>query len=166
MHDAVITYVSRTIAEHDLDGGAVLDLGGRDVNGTTRQLFPRATAYLTVDIAPHPSVDYIGDAAELDLGELFDVVISTECLEHTARAAEIVAAAARHTRPGGAFVATMAGPGRRPHGASGEPWPPPGEFYRNVEPDELELWLKAAGFDDWAIDVHGLDVRCTAFRGD
>lgn len=162
MHEAVIAYVAVVIAEHGLKGD-VLDLGGRNVNGTTENLFT-ADRYVVVDIADHPSVDVVADAGDLDLGETFDVVVSTECLEHTPRGADIVATAYRHLRPGGMFVATMAGPGRAPHGASGEPWPPAGEWYLNVEPDELAVWLVDAGFEDYSIDVAGFDVRCWARR--
>lgn len=164
MHEAVIEYVSSEIADRDLnrDKIRVLDLGGRDINGTTRPLFDLVDSYVSVDIADGPGVDIVSDAADLDLGERFDVVVSTELLEHTERAAEIVIAAHRHTRPGGVFIATMAGPGRSPHGASGGPWPSVGEFYCNVSPDELGEWLAAAGFSEWSIDQCGLDLRCTA----
>ena len=81
VHDAAYAYVNKVVAEHGL-GGSVLDLGGRDVNGSVRELF-NASRYVTVDIAPAPSVDVVADAADLDLGETFDVVISTECFEHT-----------------------------------------------------------------------------------
>lgn len=164
MHDAALWYVADLVKARNLDGGDVLDLGGRDVNGTVRCLFPRATLYFTVDIEPHPSVDYVCDAADLDLPDRFDVVVSTECLEHTERAPDIVGAAYRHLRSGGTFVATMAGPGREPHSACGGQVGD--EFYRNVEVGELELWLKAAGFDEWTVDQAGSDVRCVATRGD
>lgn len=162
MHVAAYDYVAKVVAEHGL-GGSVLDLGGRDVNGTVRELF-NPTRYVTVDIAPAPSVDIVADAADLDLDETFDVVISTECFEHTPSGPEIVATAYRHLCPGGVFVATMAGPGRAPHGASGQPIPPPGEWYRNVDSDELADWLRDAGFDEYQIDVLGEDVRCWARR--
>jgi SAM-dependent methyltransferase len=156
-------YVADTIAELDLSGD-VLDLGGRYINGTTRDLFPDGHRYVVVDIEPDPSVDIVADAADLDLGETFDIVLSTELLEHTPRGAEIVSAAYRHLSDGGTFVATMAGPGRPPHGAAGSPWPLDGEYYANVWPDRLEDWLIAAGFQDFKVDVLGTDVRCWARR--
>lgn len=166
MHREAMVYVARAITERNLDrpGVDVLDLGGRDVNGTTRDLWGMPGRYVVVDIAPHPSVDVVCDAADLDLGERFDVVTSTECLEHAERGAEIVAAAFRHLRPGGVFIATMAGPGRAPHGAHGAPTPADGEFYRNVDPDTLDRWLHAAGFAGWERDTLGADLRCTAWR--
>lgn len=162
MHDAAFRYLVDSLVGLNITNATVLDLGGRDVNGTPRPLFEQARRYVSVDIRPGPSVDIVADAADLELGETFDVVVSTELLEHAERAAEIVAAAARHTVPGGVFIATMAGPGRAPHGASGEPYPPPGEWYCNVSPDELVEWLAAAGFDEWTIDQLGEDLRCTA----
>lgn len=164
MHDAVLDYVAKAIAEHGL-GGDVLDLGGRDVNGTPRHLFTDVALYTVVDAVEAPNVDVVADAATLDLGYLYDVVVCTEVLEHTDRAADIVGTARRHLKPGGAFVATMAGPGRHPHSAHGGATPGGDEFYENVEPDRLASWLSKAGFDTWTIDQSGLDVRCTAFRG-
>jgi SAM-dependent methyltransferase len=165
VHDAVLEYVGPVVAAHGLDGGDVLDLGGRDVNGTPRHFFPNATRYIVVDYADHPSVDIVADASTLDLDQLFDVVISTELLEHTPLGAAIVASACRHLKPGGAFVATMAGPGRLPHGMSGAHLPAPDEWYENVDTATLDGWLAAAGFDTWTIDQKDTDVRCVAFKG-
>lgn len=163
MHPEAMQYVADVIAEHDLDGD-VLDLGGRYINGSTRTLFPDGHRYIVVDIAPDDSVDIVADAGDLDLGETFEVVLSTELLEHTPRGADIVKAAYRHLTPGGMFVATMAGPGRPPHGAAGSPWPLDGEWYQNVWPFALEEWLTDAGFADFKVDQAGTDVRCWARR--
>jgi SAM-dependent methyltransferase len=167
MHPAVTQYVTALLDRFDLWGARdVLDLGGRDINGTTRYLWPRAGSYLSVDICAGPGVDVIADAATLDLDGTFDLVISTELLEHTPRGREIVATAYRHLVDGGWFVATMAGPGRAPHAATGEGEPPDGEWYSNVSPVDLEWWIESAGFDEWEIDVAGTDVRCWARRGE
>jgi SAM-dependent methyltransferase len=162
MHDEAFRYVVEQVSKLDTDGIDVLDLGGRNVNGTTRELFRYAARYVSVDIRDGDEVDVVADAADLDLGELFDVVVSTELLEHAERGAEIVATARRHLKPGGKFIATMAGPGRAPHGASGEHVPPPGEFYRNVDPRTLSSWLCGAGFDVWELNQADTDLRCVA----
>lgn len=165
MHREAIQFVARVITLYDLDkpGVRVLDLGGRDVNGTTRDLWAEPSRYVVVDIHEHPSVDIVCDAADLSLDERFDVVTSTECLEHAERAEEIIRRAYEHLVPGGAFIATMAGPGRAPHGQHGAVEPAEGEFYRNVEPDMLASWLESAGFRG-DVDTAGADLRCLVWR--
>lgn len=162
MHVAALEYVRIKVLELRLSGD-ILDLGGRDVNGTVHDLFPDST-WTVVDIADDPSVDVVGDAATVDLGRTFDVVVSTECFEHTPDSANIIVNAYKHLRSGGVFVATMAGPGRHPHSATGAPLIPGTEWYRNVEPDELAGWLKDAGFKRVEIDQTVDDLRCTARR--
>lgn len=162
MHPAAYDYVKEHAPPLDRQHPTVLELGGRYINGGVRQFFRRATEYVSVDIVPGKDVDVVADAADLELGRLFDVVVSTELLEHTSRAAEIVVAARRHLAPGGTFLATMAGPGRPAHSAAGHQRMEPGEWYRNIEPAELDEWLEFAGFDDWTVDVLADDVRCVA----
>ena len=164
MHSHALNFCAHWIHELGLNkiGVHVLDLGGRDVNGTTRPLFPGADRYVSVDIVEGRGVDVVADAAELDLRDRFDVVVSTELLEHTPRGAEIVANARKHLKPGGHFLATMAGVGREVHSASGSPRLLPGEYYGNVEHDTLEGWLRDAGFDWWHIDTIETDIRCIA----
>jgi SAM-dependent methyltransferase len=166
MHAAALQYATVQVAEHNLNrpGLEVLELGGRDVNGTVRHLFPQAERYVSVDIAPGRGVDVVADAADVVVPGSFDVVISTELLEHTSRAEEIVANARRHLAPAGVFIATMAGPGRAPHSATGAARIPVGEHYSNVGPAELADWLERAGFDDFSIDQLDEDIRCWARR--
>jgi hypothetical protein len=77
-----------------------------------------------------------------------------------------VAAAFKHLKPGGWFVATMAGPGRIPHSADGSPKMSPWEFYRNVDRELLDSWLVAAGFEWREIDETHMDMRCVARRAE
>lgn len=166
MHAAALQYATEMVAVLNLNTpqAVVLDLGGRDVNGTTRHLFPDAERYVSVDIVAGRGVDIVGDAADVDLGSNWDVVITTELLEHTPKVAQIIVNAYRHLKPGGVFLATMAGPGRKPHSAGGRPRLPPGEHYENVDPAELAVYLKEAGFEDFEVDQLADDVRCWARR--
>ena len=157
-----MSYVAATVAAYGI-GGDVLDIGGRDVNGTPRHLFDGR--YVVVDLAAGPNVDHVVDAVVLALGETFDVVVCTEVLEHSDRAGELVATAHRHLADGGVFIATMAGTGRAPHSAvDGGPLRRR-RVYRNVTADDLAGWLEAAGFDRFDIDEAGDDIRCTAWKG-
>lgn len=121
----------------------VLDLGGADVNGTIhaslREQLPLATIEV-LDIAPGPGVTIVADAREYRPApgaELYDLIISTECLEHVHAWPLVVETSAACLRPDGWFVGTAASIGRRPHGARGEHNPPEGEHYGNVDPAEL-----------------------------
>jgi SAM-dependent methyltransferase len=163
MHEAARQYVGAATNVFNLHGD-VLEIGGINVNGGVRDLIPH-TRWVSVDIIPGPDVDIVADAADLRLGELFDVVVSTEVFEHTARSPEIIVTAFEHLKPAGYFVATMAGPGRPVHSANGGQLQPD-EFYENVEPNVLAGWLAAAGFSEMGIDQAADDVRCYARKGE
>ncbi len=164
MHPEAMAWV----AEHaTTDPVTVLDLGGRFVNGSPRDLFTNATVYRVLDIADGPNVDIVADAATWTPDREYDVVLATELFEHAAEWPRIVLTAFKALRPGGMFVATMAGPGRPVHsGVDGGGWLHPGEHYANVHPDALLDVLKAAGFVDITVDVQPSpsDVRCVATR--
>jgi len=161
------------IAEHATsDVVKVLDIGGRDVTGpwggSPRHLFPHAAVYDVLDITAGPDVDIVADAATWQPnGRRYDVVVSAECFEHTSSWPAIVRTAYAALKPGGRFIATMAGPGRPPHGALGAPGLEVGEHYANVQPAHLRRVLEQAGFIDWHIDQQHApaDVRAVATRG-
>jgi hypothetical protein len=132
----------------------VLDVGGADVNGTVHDAL--RSEYVVeqldvMDVAPGPGVTIVADATRLETWRelcritqsgstepaLYDLVISTETLEHVQDWKMIVEGAALALRPGGWFIGTCAAIGRRPHGARGAHDPAPGEWYWNVDPTVL-----------------------------
>lgn len=117
-----------------------LDLGGRDINGGIRDLFPASTEWTGVDIVPGPGVDIVRDCTLgwPDFLPKFDVVVCTEVLEHVEKWWDLVRTCSQALDTHGILFITAASEGRRPHGASGEMWPPPGEWYRNVLGGELD----------------------------
>lgn len=145
--------------------GAVLDIGGRDNNGSPRALFATED-YTVLDAEAGPDVGIVADAASWTPTASWDVVVCTEVFEHTPDWPDICATAYAALRPGGLFIATMAGPGRPPHGAWGAPGPAAGEWYENVQPDPLRAWLLHVGFHDVVVDVRPspADVRVVAYR--
>lgn len=161
MHAAAMEWVRRTAR---LDAESVLDLGGRDVNGSPRILFPDAVPYRVLDVAPGPGVDIVADAAIWPPDRAYDLVLCCEVLEHAAAWRAILRTAYAALRPGGQFVATMAGPGREPHSAvDGGPLRD-GEHYANIEPTALVKALTRLGFTHAQVDQAGPDVRCVATR--
>lgn len=140
--------------------GKVLDIGGRDVNGSPRELFPGD--YTVVDLHPAPNVDHVADVTEWSSRDKFDVVLCLEVFEHTHRWKAIIGAAHRLARDGGLFIVTCAGPGREPHSAvDGGPLRD-GEWYENVEP--LELHDALSGWRGVKVSVQGTDVRAVATK--
>lgn len=160
-YDAVGRMVKESGFDFDPDGSGParvwdgLDIGGRDVNGTAREWFPH-TMWKGLDIRSGPGVDIVADAtewlADRDVpGELFDFVLSTECLEHVEHWRGIVRAAWSALDGYGPQLAffTAASTGRGAHGASGEHVPPEGEWYGNVDPADLRWELER-----WFEEVH------------
>lgn len=159
MHDAVRHF----IRDHATDKAVtVLECGARDVNGSVRDLFPNAT-WVGVDPIEGPGIDHVCDFADYLHPYEVDYVISTEVLEHTQRWVDICAAAAKNLKLGGLFLVTCAGPGRGPHSAIDEQPKREWEWYRNIEPTELEEVL-ADLFASWKVRQVGLDVQAWAIR--
>jgi SAM-dependent methyltransferase len=143
---------------------SVLDLGGCNVNGSLRDLFPGAE-YVALDIDEGQGVDIVADARWWMPTREFDVVLCTEVFEHTNDWPFIVDTAYRACRKhGGWFIATMAGTGRRPHGARGTEDPLPGEWYENITARDLDETLIQTGFSNIVVNERRHDLRAACQR--
>lgn len=173
MHHAAFDWVRQQVNEFGPFEGTVVELGSHNINGGVRDLFPDADPYLGVDSNPGPGVDVVMDAVVFAEKNRIGVqngrqvsascVVSTEVLEHTRRWRQIVEAAWQLLAVGGMFVCTAAGPGRAPHSMYGGPSLRDGEWYENVDPDEL-LTVMDRWFDLVVVDCRGLDVRAVGFK--
>lgn len=143
------------------DPSTVLDLGGRNVNGSVQPLFRSAT-FTTLDI--RPGGDILADAATWEPDGLWDMVLSLETFEHAEQWRDICLTAFKACKPGGWFIVTTAAPGRPVHSTEGCLTLPEGEYYGNVEPDDLREALELAGFSDITISHVADDVRAAARR--
>lgn len=114
MHASVLQWVAEKITQHNLRASPrVLDVGGRDVNGTCRTLFSGGL-YLSSDAVAGPGVDLVGHAVDLPSllpGQTFDVVVSTEMLEHDPAPWLSMPAMGAMLRPGGLLLVTARGNG-------------------------------------------------------
>lgn len=128
----------------------VLDIGGRDVNGTYRDLPGLAGAdYFAIDKTAGPGVDLVADAAEEGRWphpRRFDLVICTNVFEHEPRWRLICCYARSAIAADGVFVVTMPGPAFPPHCDDGSALRD-GVHYAPGDPDELAAVLDAAGFE-------------------
>jgi hypothetical protein len=161
MHPEAYDGLARQLAASGLTLDApwrVLDLGGRDINGSIRGLLP-AAQWTGCDITPGPGVDIVHDATRPWPGTFgrFDVVVCTEVLEHVEQWPALLGTAAGALEPGGpeALFVTCASTGRPQHGASGAPLPEPGEWYANVPPDAVAVRLQELFRAAW-VEYRGL----------
>jgi SAM-dependent methyltransferase len=154
MHAAAHAGFQRHLTASWLVPTRVLDLGGQNVNGSVYGALPAGAVIDVLDIDPGMRVDpdrrissvIVADARTWRMTpgtQTYDLVMSTELLEHVEGWVDVVATAHAAVMPGGWFVGTCAGPGRAPHGATGAPAPGADEHYANVDPGELMVALRA-----------------------
>lgn len=134
--------------KHTGADACVLEVGSYDVNGSVRELYPSSIAksYVGVDIAPGPGVDVVWPAERLveRFGlESFDVVVSTEMLEHVADWRLAVAQMKLVLRRGGRLILTTRSPGFGLHGF-------PADFWRFTPHDMRVIF---ADLDDVCIEA-------------
>lgn len=122
-----IEFGERTITEDDVREKDVLEVGARDLNGSLRDhvasLGPNF--YVGVDIQQGIGVDKIVNAKNLcrEFGEKrFDLVITTEMLEHVENWQDVVSELKRVLRPGGTLIITTRSKGTPLHDYPGDFW--------------------------------------------
>lgn len=132
---------------------SVLEIGSYDVNGSVRPLFPSAIAYHGIDVVDGPGVDEVADAADWRAARTFDVVVTTEVLEHAPRWRDILRNAWDALAPGGMLLVTCATDPRPPHSAV-DGWAlRDGEWYENVSPAPLRELVHGWSAASWELEV-------------
>ena len=116
MHESVLKWVGETLTSADVAGRSVLEVGSYDVNGSIRTVVvPLGPAsYVGVDQSAGPGVDQVVSAVDLveTFGaRSFDVVISTEMLEHVEDWRPVVAEMVNVLTLDGLLVLTTRSPG-------------------------------------------------------
>lgn len=160
----------RTARPAFFEGGHVLELGSRNVNGSVRDLFHNPSRYVGLDCTPGPCVDVVCLAHEYDSAEPFDVVISCEAFEHDPYLADTLRNAMCLLRSGGLFVATAASPARKEHGThrstGSDVYGPDPDYYAGVNADWLYTRLSHWYLDECSVTLarDGLDVYASGIR--
>ncbi len=96
----------------------VIECGSLEINGSVSNLF-QLCAYTGVDVIAGPNVNVISKVHELEYpDEHFDVVLSTEMLEHDMFWEASITKMQRMVKPGGLLIITCAAPGRNEHGTT------------------------------------------------
>lgn len=118
-------FVGRTLTEWPA-APEVLEVGARNVNGSVRErVGAHASRYVGCDLEPGDGVDVVADATRLSevfAPESFDVVISTEMLEHVPDWPAAWAEMLTVLRPGGLMILSTRSPGFPLHDYPGDFW--------------------------------------------
>lgn len=138
MHGSVYGFLEAHASATDVAGKRVLEVGALDVNGSPRRVLePLGPAvYIGVDMRPGPKVDMVVDASMLVPAfgpRSFDVVVSTEMLEHVLYWRGAVSNMKRVLAPGGLLLVTTRSPGFPQHDH-------PGDYWRFTKQDALEIF--------------------------
>ncbi len=138
MHESVMEFLKEYLYESDIRDKSVLEIGSQNVNGTPRSVIMphKPASYIGVDFAPGDGVDQVADASDLVSvfgRDRFDVVISTEMLEHAKDWRAAVHSMKAVLRPLGLIVVTTRGPGFPYHGY-------PHDYWRFTTGDFITIW--------------------------
>lgn len=143
-HPSVLGYVTEQLPRDVVEGRWVLEVGSFDVNGSPRSVLAPLgpAAYIGVDVAPGPGVDDIVPCEKLAdwAGDTcFDVVVSTEMLEHVRDWQACVRNLLEVVADGGLLLVTTRAPGFPFH-----PFP---EDHWRYPPPVMDVLLWSAGFE-------------------
>lgn len=113
-------YVRGKVELYGLADKETLDVGSRDYNGTVKSLFSN---YIGLDMEDGANVDIVARADEIPFpAESFDVVVTTEMLEHDPYFWHSMPEMARVLRPGGYLILTTRGINFHLHGYPDDYW--------------------------------------------
>ena len=155
MHDSVMSFGRAVLTAKEVRGKQVIEVGSMNFNGSLRthieSLGP--SSYVGVDFIAGNGVDVVCDAGDLKTRfgkDSFDVVISTEMLEHAEDWRGAVQSMKRVLRAGGIFLLTARGPGFPLHGY-------PHDWHRFTVNDMRRI------FADFKIDALEADPQFPGF---
>ncbi len=126
-HESCLRFGQENLTEAEIRGKRVIEIGSSDVNGSLRAFIESMgpAAYVGVDIAEGPGVDMVCTAEEVRdrFGDAsFDVVVSTEVLEHVRDWRKVVSNIKNICRPNGVILLTTRSRGFPYHGYPYDFW--------------------------------------------
>ena len=127
MNQSVLDFVAQCVGKEEIQGKRILEAGALDVNGSVRNVIQPfgPELYVGVDIQVGPGVDEICPAEGLisRFGEgAFDVVVSTEMVEHAKLWREIIHNLKTVVRRNGLILLTTRSRGFHYHGYPHDYW--------------------------------------------
>jgi GT2 family glycosyltransferase/2-polyprenyl-3-methyl-5-hydroxy-6-metoxy-1,4-benzoquinol methylase len=153
------------VKKHILPESSLLEVGSRNVNGSLRELFTGTVKeYVGVDIFDGPGVDQVVNV--LDLGDAFnerrfDMVLSTEMLEHCFEWKDALFQMLLVLKQGGILLVTTRSPGFELHDYPADHWRfSKDDFAKIFSPVGDVLELESDMTLGWACGV-GIIIRKT-----
>ncbi|NLV08378.1 methyltransferase domain-containing protein [Halomicrobium mukohataei] len=127
MHTSVAIFVAKALTESEIEGCRILEVGSRNINGSVRPIIESRNPqnYTGVDMVDGKGVDEVVDATNIveEFGEnSFDVVVSTEMLEHAKNWKNTINNIKRVCENEGVIVLTTRSKGFKFHGYPNDYW--------------------------------------------
>ncbi len=146
MHPSVMQFLRDSLTSEEIQGLEVLEVGSQDVNGSPREVIRglNPKSYVGIDFQIAKGVDLVLDVKDLTSHfgiERFDVVISTEMLEHAQDWREAIRQMKSVLRPGGILIVTTRGPGFPMHSYPHDYWRFTVEDFRKIFYDMIVVKL-------------------------
>jgi SAM-dependent methyltransferase len=106
-----VVFVALNLAQSEIENKDVIEIGSMDINGSVRALVERLKpkSYVGVDVTKGPCVDVTCNAEDLVHAfklESFDVLISTEMVEHVRNWKKVIGNFKKVVKPGGIILLT------------------------------------------------------------
>jgi len=158
MHPEVDNFIEEVKKKHPefFNSKRVLEVGSQDINGSVRKHFLYCD-YTGIDLGEAEGVDLVSDIVDYDHPDVFEVVISSEMLEHCKTWERALSQMYKNLKPGGLFILTCAGPKRQEHG-TGNHTPQDSKFtldwYRNISVEDFLSVLPESNFSESSLGLY------------
>ncbi len=127
MHTSVMNFVKKVLVVKNVIGQSILEVGSLNVNGSARPYLCslQPASYTGLDMRPGRSVDYVCDACDLTKRygvNRFDIVVSTEMLEHVEHWQTALENMHQVCKDNGIVLITTRSPGFKKHSYPHDYW--------------------------------------------
>lgn len=155
MHNAVKKFIKEVRQElpYKFRNRTVLEVGSHNINGSPRKYF-WFCRYWGIDISRGKGVDIVGKFADTMFGKKYQVIISTEMLEHDEQWRQSLIKMYDLLQDNGLLLITCAAPDRGEHGTkrtSPKDSPDTTDYYRNISEEDFRSVLNNNMFHVFAL---------------
>jgi hypothetical protein len=162
MHIAVEEFLTKVKEKYPLyfKEKDVLEVGSLDINWSVRKYFDNCT-YTWIDLWEGKWVDLVRDIIDYNPIHQFDVVISTEMLEHCINYQDAIFKMVDLLKSWWLLIVTAWGSGRTPHWTfESDPMSAPftNDWYKNILASEFAL-VSDSYFNEYEISYIPYDIR-------